>query len=158
MEKATPRMQKYFDSIVKETNNAYEKAQKARAQGFDPVDEVEVKIVENMAQRAVGLVAVLAPQLVGCSIDLRIIELEKKYGVLDWRVSLVIAEEIALQKFCTFKDTLEAIDIGIRVGFSYHTLGVVNSPLDGVISILPKKRLDGKEYFCISFAVLALNS
>jgi len=150
---ASTHMKEYFRKISEHTKKAYALAQKARAQGYDPSDDVEVSLAENMAERVVGLISVLAPQLEGSGVAERIIELEKEYGMLDWRVALKIAEEIAQQKFCSFDDKKTAIEIGIRTGFAYVTVGVVSSPLDGLIDITFVPRLDGKgEYFRLNFA------
>ena len=49
--------------------------------------------------------------------------------------------------------TEEAIEVGIRTGFAYLTLGTVSSPLDGFINIEFKERLDKKgKYMCVNYA------
>lgn len=151
--KASPEMQKYFDELKAEVARLHSVASQARTKGFDPEKTVEVSLAENMAQRVVGLISVVAPQIVNSGVVERIIELETQYGSLDWRVALKIAEEVALEKFCKFADKKEAMDIGIRTGFAYVTVGVVSSPLDGIVNIELKKRLDGQgEYVCVNFA------
>lgn len=153
MVEASPEMQKYFEGLNKEVKKQYAIATKARKKGYDPSEEVEIKLAENMAERVVGLISVLAPQIAGTGIVNRITELEQKYGALDWRVALQIALEVAQEKFCKFKDKKEAIEVGIRTGFAYSTVGVVSSPLDGFIGIDIKKRIDKRgEYFCINYA------
>lgn len=150
---ASPEMQKYFDGLKKSVKEAHERATKAREKGYDPDYNVEVQLAENMAERVVGLISVLAPQIVGSGVVERIIELEEKYGALDWRVAIIIAEEVAQQKFCKFENKKEAMEIGIRTGFAYSTVGVVSSPLDGMIGIEFKKRNDQRgEYMCINYA------
>jgi len=150
---ASDAMHTYFDGLKKESLRCVSLAKVARSKGFDPADDVEIKLAENMAERVEGLISVLAPQIVNSGIVPRIIELEKLYGALDWRVALKIAEEVARQKFCTFENQLKAIDIGIRTGFAYVTVGVVSSPLDGIVSIELKNRIDGKgNYLSISYA------
>ncbi|MEK6854207.1 MAG: DNA polymerase II large subunit, partial [Nanoarchaeota archaeon] len=59
---------------------------------------------------------------------------------------------MANEKFCKFRDRREALEMGIRVGFAYHTTGVVSAPLEGVIELKVKKRRDGKEYLAAVFA------
>lgn len=150
---ASQKMQEYFKSLKSDVVACFDVASKARAKGHDPVKNVEISLAENMAERVVGLISVVAPQIVGSGVVERIMELEKQYGSLDWRVALKIAEEVALEKFCKFKDKKEAIDVGIRTGFAYVTVGVVSSPLDGIIDIGTAKRMDGRgEYLRITFA------
>ncbi|MFC1774863.1 DNA polymerase II large subunit [Nanoarchaeota archaeon] len=150
---ASKEMNQYFESIRSTVKKSHEHATLARAKGYDPADTVEVQLAENMAERVVGLISVLAPQIVGSGVVDRIIELEKIYGILDWRVAFKIAEEIAREKFCKFKEKKEAIEIGVRTGFAYVTVGVVSSPLDGLIDISLKNRMDNNgQYFCLNFA------
>lgn len=150
---ASEKINKYFDVLNNQVQQAFEIATEARQKSLDPEDKVEVSLAKNMAERVVGLISVIAPQIVNCGVVERIIELEKQYTSLDWRVALKIAEEVAKEKFCKFKDKKEAIEIGIRTGFAYHTVGVVSSPLDGIVSIDIKKRMDNRgEYFAINFA------
>ena len=153
MEKiTTPEMHNYFKSINRGVKRNYDVATKARKLGLDPEEIVGIPVAKNMAERVVGLISVIAPQIAGTTIPERIIELEKKYGMLDWRVALTIAEEVAKETFCKFEDKKEAMEVGIRVGFSYLTLGVVSAPLEGFIGLEIKKRKDGKEYFAAQYA------
>ena len=145
-------MQNYFESLDKETNKAYAVATKARAKGFDPEDKVDIPLARNMAERVEGLISVAAPQLVGKGVPQRIHELEKKYKPLSWEVALLIAEEVAREKFCKFKDKREAMEVGIRTGFAYHTIGIVSAPLEGFVELQIKQRKDGKEYLAASYA------
>ena len=99
----SPDMQKYFAQINADVKRSYDIARKAKKKGLDIDDDVPIPVAKNMAERVVGLISVIAPQIVGTTIPQRIIELEKKYGTLDWRVALKISEEVAKQKFCKFK-------------------------------------------------------
>ncbi len=145
-------MEEYFEEINKNVKNLYEIAEKARKQGFDPADHVEIPLARNMAERVEGLVSVIAPQIKNSGVVKRIQEIEEKYGAQDWRVALQIALEVAQEKFCKFKDKKEAMEVGIRVGFAYVTVGVVASPLEGFVELRINKRRDGKEYFALRYS------
>lgn len=146
-------IKEYFDYLEQHTDIAYKIAQKARSKGYDFAKVVEIQLAKNMAERVVGIISVVAPQIVNSGVTERIIELEKVYGSLDWRVAFSIAHEIAEEKFCKFENKKEAIEVGVRTGFAYVTVGVVSSPLEGLTSIDIRKRLDGQgEYFCVNFA------
>jgi DNA polymerase II large subunit len=149
---ASPNIKKYFNDIEISVNKAYTIAKEARSKGLDPEKTTAIPVAKNMAERVVGLISVVAPQIVDSTVTKRIIELEKKYGQLDWRVGFVIAEEVAKEIFCKFKDRQEAMEIGIRIGFAYLTLGIVSAPLEGFIGLKIKKRRDGKEYFALQYA------
>ncbi|MGB9748332.1 MAG: DNA polymerase II large subunit [Candidatus Woesearchaeota archaeon] len=152
MVEASSSMQNYFERLNKEVSRIYEYAQKARSLGYDPEKRVDIAIAKNMSERVEGLISSVAPQLLNSGVTKRILELEKKFGVLDWRVALSIAEEVAKEKFCKFKDLKEAMEVGIRTGFAYITLGVVSAPLEGFVELNIKKRQDGKDYVAIKFA------
>jgi len=150
--KTSPEIKKYFKSINDEVKRSYDLANIARKKGFDPDDKVSIPLANNMAERVVGLISVLSPQIEKTKVPERIIELEKEYGQLDWRVGFKIAEEVAKEKFCKFEDKKEAMEVGIRVGFAYLTLGIVSAPLEGFIGLKIKKRRDGKEYLSLQYA------
>jgi len=152
MSAASEEMEKYFSQLDDDLMKEVAIAKSARKQGFDPEDDISTSIARSMAERVEKLVATVAPQLVGSGITDRIKELEDKYGILAWEVALIIAEEVAEEKFCKFVDKREAMEVGIRVGFTYYTLGIVSAPLEGFVELKIKKRRDGKEYFALVFA------
>src|SRR3989344_8710109 len=125
---ASSEMELYFKQIAEKVNQSYSIAKSARKKGLDPEKEVCIPIAKNMAERVVGLVSIAAPQIVNTGIIEKISGFEEEFGLLDWRVGFKIAEEIAQGKFCPLKDKLEAMEVGIRVGFAYLTLGIVSAP------------------------------
>ena len=143
----------YFDQVQEEVKRAYAFANAARKSHIDPTDEVEILLASNMAERVVGLISSIAPQIKGSGVIERVFELEKEYGVQDTRVALKVALEVAQQKFCTFKDEREAMEVGMRVGLAYLTNGVVGSPLEGFVQLKLRRRRDGQgEYFALYFS------
>ena len=145
-------IQKYFKNIEEKTKEVYSIAESARKKGLDPVNSVEAPLAMSMAEKVVGLISTIFPQIKDSGIVERIHELEKIYGKLDTTVSFKIAEEIAKQKFCKFKSLLQSIEAGIRVGFAYTTLGVVSSPIEGFTGLKIQKTRDGKDYFVACFS------
>lgn len=142
----------HFRAIESGVSLAYAAAEAARSKGLDPVSRVEIPIATSLAEKTVGLISVIYPQLNDRHIIDRIIELEKEYGSLEMSVSLKIAEEIAREKFCKFENLLQAIDAGIRVGFAYTTIGVVSSPLEGFTGLKLGKTATGEDYFVALFS------
>ncbi|MFH0752121.1 MAG: DNA polymerase II large subunit [archaeon] len=153
MAEASPQMEEYFGKINDEVLKIYAIANAAKSKGHDPDEKVAIPHAKNMAERVEGLISTVAPQIIGSGVTTRIAELETQYGSQDWRVALQIALEVAQEKFCKFKTKLEAMEIGIRTGFSYVTVGVVSSPLEGFTQLKLKKRNDNaKEYFCLMYS------
>ncbi len=144
-------LKKYFEEIEKKTLEAYELAKKARSLGLDPYLDVEIDIARDIADRVESLISFKIPSLRNSGLSQRIRELEKEYGFLDWRVGLKIAEEVAKEKFCKFNSVEEAIDAGIRVGLAYITMGVVSAPIEGIVEVRIKNRMDGGKYLAVYY-------
>ena len=157
---ASPEIKDYFQNIEQEVNHCYEIANQVREKGLDPENKVDIPLAKNMAERVTGLISIASPQLldkkIQTKITQRIQELEKKYSLLDWRVALKIAEEVAKEKFCKFDSKLEAMEIGIRVGFAYLTLGIVSAPLEGFTGLKIKKRNDRNWFHVCLYGTLTL--
>ena len=146
------KIKNYFSSIDKYIEKSYEISNECKKMGYDPKLEVEVPIAKDISQRVEGLVSVFVPKIIDSGVSQRIIELEKEYGKLDWRVALTISLEVSQNKFIEFSDEKSAIECGIRVGFTYITLGVISAPLEGFIGIDIKKTKMGEDYICMNFA------
>ncbi len=144
--------QNYFKQLEKDVREVYELANVARAKGLDPANEVEMPLAMTMAEKVVGLISTIYPQMRNSGIAKRILELEQEYGKLDTTISFRIAEEVAKQKFCKFENLLQAIEAGIRIGFAYSTLGVVSSPIEGFTGLKLGKTKDDKDYFIAFFS------
>jgi len=142
----------YFTHIEKEVDKCFKIAGEARAKGLDPESKIEIPIATSLAEKSVGLVSTIYPQLNDKKVINRIIELEKEFGPLSVSVAFKIAEELAREKHCKFSSLLEAIDAGIRVGFAYITLGVVSSPLEGYTGLKLGKTKNGEDYFKAYFS------
>jgi len=145
-------MEKYFKELEVKLEKGYSVASEARKKGLDPEDHVDIKLTRSMAERVEGLISIVAPSIVKSGVSKRIQQLEEKHGALSWKVALIIAHDVAKEKFCKFKDEREAMEVGIRTGFAYHTIGVVAAPLEGFVELKIKKRRDGAKYFALSFA------
>jgi len=150
-EATNEKMEKYFRHLVRDVRKEYAIAEIARAKNFDPAGKIEVPLAMSLAEKSVGLVSSIYPQL-GEKVYKRVLELEEEYGQLDPAVSFKIAEEVAKEKFCKFENLLKAIDAGIRVGFAYATLGVVASPIEGYTELKIGKTRGGKDYFIAYFS------
>lgn len=138
--------EQYFKNLKEEVDKVYLIAEEARSKNLDPKSKVEIPLAMSMAEKVVGLISTIYPQMMGSGIAERIHELEKQWGKLDPAICLQIAEEVAKQKFCKFDNLLQAITAGTKVAFAYITLGVVSSPIEGLTEIKIMKTKEGKEY------------
>ena len=149
---AAKHIKEYFSTLKSKTIELHDLANKARKVGIDPQTKCDIPIAASVAERVEAIMGSISPNLIESGIVERIGELEKQYGFGDWRVALVLADEISFEKFCKFEDKITAINIGIRTGFAYITQGVVSAPLEGLINVKFKKRKDGKNYLALYYA------
>jgi len=141
-----------FQKLKKKTLEAYEIAKKARSLSLDPVNDVEIPISEDMAERVVNLLSTIDPIIKEINLPEKIREIEKTYKPLSFSTILKISEYVAEQIYNKTKDKIRAIELGLRAGFAYHTLGVVAAPTEGIVKVIAKKRMDGKEYISVFYA------
>ncbi|RZD32093.1 MAG: DNA polymerase II large subunit [uncultured DHVE6 group euryarchaeote] len=149
---ASTQIKKYFSELKSETLELHDIANTARKTGIDPQLNCDIPIAASVAERVEAIMGSISPNLIGSGVVQRISELEKEYGFGDWRVALVLANEIASEKICKFEDKQTAISIGVRTGFAYITQGVVSAPLEGLIDVKIKDRKDGKKYLALCYA------
>lgn len=142
----------YYDILAKELEKLYEIAEKARAQGYDPKDIVEIPLANNMGERVAHLISAIHEQLDVKKTAELILELEKQYGFLDWRVGLKLIDYALEGKLIPYDDILKRIDLGVRLALGYITMGVVSAPLEGLVELRIKKRKDGKPYLALYYA------
>ena len=118
---------------------------------FKKIKEVKIPLAKDVASRVEGLLSVLKQDLIGSGLTDFIRASEKKYGANDWRVALDTALEVSRGKFIKFDKQQDAIEMGIRAGLAYLTLGAVSAPLEGFVKLEFKNRHDGQQYISCFF-------
>ena len=149
---ASEKIHNYFNTLKNKTLELHNLANNAKTTGIDPQLKSDIPIAASVAERVEAIMGSISPNLIGSGVAKRISELEQKYGSGDWRVALILANEITEEKFCKFEEQIDAINIGVRTGFAYITQGTVSAPLEGLINIKFKKRKDGKKYLAMYYA------
>ncbi len=143
----------YFNLIDKEVKKSYDLANECRKMGLDPEFKVDIPLANDVAERVEALIGAEDSNIVGKGLPEKIRVFEKEYGPGDWRVSLKIAESVARQEFCEFESEEKALEMGVRAGLAYLTLGIVSAPLEGFVELKLKDRMDGKgKYISCYFA------
>ncbi|NJE08390.1 DNA-directed DNA polymerase II large subunit [Thermococcus sp. M39] len=136
-------MKAYFEWLQREIDKAYEIAKKARAQGKDPVRDVEIPQATDMAGRVESLVG---PK----GVAERIRELAKEYG--KELVALKIVDEIIEGKFGKFDSKEKLAEQAVRTALAILTEGIVSAPIEGIAQVKIKKNPDGTEYLALYYA------
>lgn len=145
-------MQEYFNYIKERLEKEYTIANKARAKGYDPEDHVDIPLTKDVADRVEKLIGAVYPQIVDKGLPEYIRKLEVKYSAGDWRIALIVGEDVSKEKFGSFTSIEQAIEVGIRVGLAYITQAATAAPLEGFVEAKIKKRSDGKPYLSCFFA------
>ncbi|ACS90639.1 MULTISPECIES: DNA-directed DNA polymerase II large subunit [Thermococcus] len=143
MEIYSEEMKKYFEFLQREIDKAYEIAEKARSQGKDPTQEIEVPQATDMAGRVESLVG---PK----GVAERIRSLVKEYG--KELAALKVVDEIIEGKFKKFENKEQLADQCVRTALAILTEGIVSAPLEGIADVKIKKNEDGTNYLAVYYA------
>lgn len=136
-------MQEYFDNLEGMLDEAYEVARKARSEGYDPEEEPEIPLAEDLAERVETLAG---PEGVAEAIR----RLEEDYSRED--LAFKIAEMIVDDEFGHMSDG-EAAEQSIRTTLAIITEGIAAAaPIEGITKVDIKKNFDGSPYLAIYFA------
>ena len=117
--KYSKEMGLYFARFKKDSIEAYKLAQKAREKGYDPASKVEITIAETMAERVIGLISVMAPQIVGQGAEKRIEELEERIVRLE--------EENVETTNCLYENANSISAVDRRIDILYEETSSLNN-------------------------------
>ncbi len=149
---ASEQMNRYFEDLEKRALKEFDLANAARHKNFDPKPSVEISLARNIGERVEGLVAAVHPEIKGKGIAERITELEKEFEPGDWRVGFTLCKEVAEGKFIQIPEKLQLLELSARLGLAYMTQGTVSAPLEGLIGVTEKQRMDGGKYIAVHYA------
>lgn len=135
--------ERYFRGLQEEFERCRAIAERARALGYDPRQEVEVPAASDLAERVEVLMGIagLAPHIRKC---------EEKMSREE--ASLQVAADIASGAVGAFGSKAEAIQCAVRTAAAIITEGVVAAPLEGISQVSIARNDDGTEYVKIYFA------
>ncbi|MDN5358770.1 MAG: polymerase large subunit [Candidatus Diapherotrites archaeon] len=139
-----PEIKAYFDRLLDQAVREWEIAEKARAKGLDPKDEVEVKPAVRMSERAEALLGV--PGLAK-----RYEELFAEIGD-KFMTSVRLMEEIADGKLGSFQRLDERLEYALKAALLIYTDAVVVAPIEGITDVQILENADGTKYISVGFA------
>ena len=137
---ASIAIRSYFEGIERELDKAYDAARAARAKGFDPAPDVEVKRTRDMAERVERLLDVP-----GVANEIR--ELAGKLNREE--LSIEIAKRTAKMGGMEVEEALEK---SVRVGLAILTEGILVAPIEGIAKVAIRREPDGSTYVAVYFA------
>ena len=133
----------YFSLLKKELTRAYGVATEARKKGYDPVNDVEVKIAKDIAARVEGIVG--PPNIA------KVIRDMEANGLSREEIAYEVVKKIASGE--VIKGPPEfLIEQAVRTGVGIITEGVLVAPTEGISKVKIKKNPDGSSYVAVYYA------
>ncbi|MDD5337059.1 MAG: DNA polymerase II large subunit, partial [Candidatus ainarchaeum sp.] len=126
---ASEEYQQYLDSLKRGLEHAYGIASEARKQGFDPEDEVEIKIAKDVASRVEALVG--PPGIA------KIIRDMEESGVVREDIAFKLAASIAGGEIIRGQ-TVQLIEQAVRTSIGVLTEGMLVAPTEGISKVRVK--------------------
>ncbi|MEM4329592.1 MAG: DNA polymerase II large subunit [Candidatus Bilamarchaeaceae archaeon] len=136
-------LETYFSMLKNELTRAYGVATEARKKGYDPLDDVEVKIAKDIAARVEGIVG--PPNIAKV-----IREMEEK-GLSREDIAYEVVKKIAAGEIIKASPEY-LIEQAVRTGVGIITEGVLVAPTEGISKVKIKKNQDGSSYVAVYYA------
>lgn len=136
-------MEAYFSVLKEELTKAYGVATEARKKGYDPLDDVEVKIAKDIAARVEGIVG--PPNIA------KIIREMEARGLSREDIAYEVVRKMASGE--VIKGSPEfLVEQAVRTGVGIITEGVLVAPTEGISKVKIKKNPDGSDYVAVYYA------
>ncbi|MGV8085267.1 MAG: DNA polymerase II large subunit [Candidatus Bilamarchaeum sp.] len=133
----------YYDMLREELKRSYAIATNARKQGFDPTDEVEVKIAKDVAARVEGIVGPPGVE--------EVIRALEKNGMNREDIAFEVARKIAGGELIKGNKEI-LIEQAVRSALGIITEGVLVAPTEGIAKVKIKQNPDGSDYVAVYYA------
>ncbi|MFH1221764.1 MAG: DNA polymerase II large subunit [Candidatus Micrarchaeota archaeon] len=136
-------IESYFSTLKDELTKAYGVATEARKKGYDPIDDVEVKIAKDVAARVEGIVG--PPNIA------KVIREMEANGMAREDIAFEIAKKIAAGEI--IKGSKEfMIEQAVRTGVGILTEGVLVAPTEGISKVRIRTNPDGSDFVAVYYA------
>lgn len=132
----------YLDSLKQGLEHAYGVASEARRQGFDPSDEVEIKIAKDVASRVEALVG--PPGIA------KIIRDMEAGGMSREDIAFALAAKLAGGEIIR-GPAEKLIEQAVRTSVGVLTEGMLVAPTEGISKVKIKSNPDGTNYVAVYF-------
>lgn len=136
-------MEAYFAALRDELSRAYGVATEARKKGYDPIDDVEVKIAKDIAARVEGIVG--PPNIA------KVIRKMEADGLSREDIAFEVVRKIAAGEIIKANQEY-LIEQAVRTGVGIITEGVLVAPTEGISKVKIKKNPDGSNYVAVYYA------
>jgi len=139
----TPDDEAYFERIEDRLDEAFDRAERARSQGADPTEEVEIPVARDMADRVENILGI-------DGVAERVRELDGQMSREEAALALVTDfVEGAVGDYDTDAGKIEG---AVRTAVALLTEGVVAAPIEGIDRVEVLANDDGTEFVNVYYA------
>ena len=133
----------YFETLSTEFYKVYDLAGKARAEGRDPKEYVEIKPAPDLASRVEGLTGI---EGIGELIRRNLTDRSRS------RLAFWTVKEICTSRAFENYQKIERIQTAVRVGSAILTEGILVAPTEGIQGVKCYRNPDGTDYIAVVYA------
>jgi DNA polymerase II large subunit len=138
-----PADERYFERIETRLDEAFERAEAAKAQGWDPACEVEIPVARDMADRVENILGI--PDVAE-----RVRELEGQMSREEAALELVT--DFVEGTVGDYESKAGKIEGAVRTAVALLTEGVVAAPIEGIDRVEVLDNDDGTEFVNVYYA------
>ncbi|MFC6795193.1 DNA polymerase II large subunit [Halobaculum halobium] len=138
-----PDDERYFTRIEDRLDEAFERAEAAKAQGKDPETEIEIPVARDMADRVENILGIPG-------VAERVRELEEEYSREEAALELVT--DFVEGTVGDFDSRAGKIEGAVRTAVALLTEGVVAAPIEGIDRVEILENDDGTEFINVYYA------
>ncbi|MFC7069906.1 DNA polymerase II large subunit [Halobaculum lipolyticum] len=138
-----PDDERYFTRIEDRLDEAFDRAQAAKAQGKDPETEIEIPVARDMADRVENILEIPG-------VAERVRELEEEFSREEAALELVT--DFVEGTVGDFDSRAGKIEGAVRTAVALLTEGVVAAPIEGIDRVEILENDDGTEFINVYYA------
>jgi DNA polymerase II large subunit len=135
--------ERYFERIEGRLDEAFERAEAAKAQGHDPKRAVEIPVAKDMADRVENILGIEG-------VAERVRELEGEMSREE--AALALAEDFAEGRVGDYNSREGKVEGAVRTAVALLTEGVVAAPIEGIDRVELLENDDGTEFINVYYA------
>jgi DNA polymerase II large subunit len=135
--------ERYLESIEADLETARDVAQRARARGGDPTDEVEIPIAADMADRVEKVLGI-------DGVAERVRELEEDHSREE--AALALVEDFVAGDVGDYDTDAGIVEGAVRTAVALLTEGVVAAPIEGIDGVDVEQNDDGTSFVRVYYA------
>ncbi|MEF8800882.1 MAG: LAGLIDADG family homing endonuclease [Halolamina sp.] len=135
--------ERYFERIEDRLDEAFDRAERAREQGYDPKTEIEIPVARDMADRVENILGIPG-------VAERVRELEQQMGREE--AALALVEDFVDGSVGNFDSREGKVEGAVRTAVALLTEGVVAAPIEGIDRAELLKNDDGTEFINVYYA------